>query len=216
MAKLPALLLVLSLAVATAATACKSGSSGSKTPTATASRATPSATTATPAGSATSALGIRTIDVSKVDDVRAALQALGGEIAPHTVLYADLTGDGAEEAIVPISSGGTLGDVGFVVLTPAGGGTKTLLKEVPTDGHGMSVTVDGANLVVTVAVPGPDDPNCCPSFLRKTIYAWNGTALAIESETTEPNPGAGTKGTSVPGTGASTPVATPRRPAASP
>jgi hypothetical protein len=135
------------------------------------------------------------LDLKNSPPVLKVLADSGGQYVPAEVIYADLTGDGAEDAVVPISSGGTLGDIAFVVLGAIGGNTRTLVSEYPKYGRGLAVAVVGGKLVVTEAVPGPDDPECCPSQLRKTIYGWNGVTLAIESVSTEPNPGAGPKAT---------------------
>lgn len=142
---------------------------------------------------------IRTLDLESNEDVAAIVADAGGSLVQSSVLYADLTRDGVEEAIVPVSSGGTLGDVAFVVLTPDGGGAKTLLKEQPEATMGLALDVDAdGDLIVTEPVPGPDDPECCPSMLRRTTYSWNGAALALESVETVPNPDAGAKGTPQP------------------
>ena len=134
---------------------------------------------------------IRSIDLQSEPDVAELLTETGGEYVQDDVLYADLTGDGIEEAIVPVSSGGTLGSVAFIVLTPTGDSTFTLLVQQPTDTKGLAIGIEGSNLVQLEPVFGPDDPECCPSMLRKTIYGWNGDALAIESVETEENPGSG-------------------------
>jgi hypothetical protein len=83
-------------------------------------------------------LGIREIDLAKVADVEAVVAGTGGQFLQANVIYADLTEDGSDEAIVPISSGGTMGDVAFLVLTPAGDGTETLLKECPEPGRWLA------------------------------------------------------------------------------
>ena len=115
------------------------------------------------------------------------------------VIYADLTGDGVDEAVVPISSGGTLGDVAFIVLALSGAGTKTLLKDRPSGvGGGLSVAVVGGQLVMTLPVYGPNDPNCCPSALSKKTYVWNGSGFTTQSVTTDANPGGGGKRTALP------------------
>ena len=112
------------------------------------------------------------------------------------MIYVDLTGTGQTDAVVPIASGGTLGDVAFIVLAPDGsGGARTLLKGEPTGQAGLAVAVVGGKLVMTEPVPGPNDPECCPSQLKKTTYAWNGSAFIVESTTTETNPAGGAKGT---------------------
>jgi hypothetical protein len=137
-----------------------------------------------------------------VADVRSLAASIGGQFVQTNVIYADLTGDGVDEALVPISSGGTLGDVAFLVLTPAGDGTRTLLKEAPAGGSGgLAVSVLGGQVVMTQPVYGPDDPLCCPGALRKTTYAWDGAAFAVQSVKTEVNPAGGGKATpSVPPT----------------
>ena len=182
--------------------ACRSSSSTQRTPTARATSAAIATAAASPTKGvpattgATTSIGIRQIDVKSVPDVKKAVTDSGGQINAASVVYADVTGDGIDEAIVPVSSGGTMGDIGFLVLSPAGDATKTLLKEFPADQRGLSVALDAGKIVMTQPVPGPDDPNCCPSMLRRTTYAWNGAALAIESVQTETNPNGGAKPTS--------------------
>ena len=171
-----------------------SGGGASKTPT----RAPSAVTTPASTRTATPSLGIRTLDLSAVADVRAVIASTGGSYLQDEVTYADVTGDGIDEAIVPIDSGGTAGDIAFLVLTPSGSGTKTLLNLVPTTGSGgLAMAIEGGQIVITQPVYGPEDPNCCPGALRKTTYVWNGTALAVESVKTETNPVGGGKPTPV-------------------
>jgi len=142
------------------------------------------------------------IDLGNSAPVQKVMADSGGQFVQAEVIYADLTGDGTEAAVVPISSGGTMGDIAVVVLGTVGGGTRTLLSDYPRSGRGMAVAVNAGKLVITEPVPGPNDPECCPSQLRKTTYGWNGVALVVESIDTMPNPNAGPKAT--PG-GATTP-----------
>ncbi len=200
---LAALSLIVLAALAFAA--CRSSSSADQTPTpghGTVPSSSAVATSTAPGPTATPSRAIRLLDLKNSPPVQKVIAESGGQLVPAEVVYADLTGDGAEDAVVPISSGGTLGDIAFVVLGATGGNTRTLVSEYPKGGRGLSVVVFGNKLVVTEAIPGPDDPECCPSQLRKTIYGWNGVTLAIESISTEPNPNAGPKAT--PG-GATTP-----------
>jgi hypothetical protein len=137
---------------------------------------------------------IRDVDLDDVDEVVAIQEETSGTFVQEDVIYADVTDDGVEEAIVPISSEGTLGDVGFVVLTPDDeDGARVLLREVPPGGRGIAVTVEDGKIVTVESVPGPDDAECCPSMLQRTVYGWNGAALALETQTTEPNPDANVK-----------------------
>ncbi len=184
-----ALALVLLAAIAVAG--CRSSSGGTKTPTSAAGSPTVAATSAT--GTATVSDAIRSVDLKSAPAVTQLLDDTGGQYVQAAVIYADVTGDNAEEAVVPISSGGTMGDVAFVVV--ADDGSKVLLSEYPKGSAGMAVAVTGGKIVETQPVPGPDDPECCPSMLRVTTYAWNGAALAVESVNTVANPQGGAKGT---------------------
>ena len=197
-----ALAIVALSAIAAALAGCGGGGGGSKT--ATPARSPSGSTTALATSGATAApsLGIRTLDLSKVADVRSVAASTGGQFLQTSVIYADLTGDGVDEAVVPISSGGTLGDVAFLVLALAGEGTRTLLNETPAGGSGgLAVSVVDGQVVMTQPIYGPDDPQCCPGALRKTTYAWDGATFAVQSVKTEQNPaGGGKKTPSVPPT----------------
>lgn len=185
-------IVVLSIAAA-AFSACGGGGSTTATP----APSRPAGTAAvTPGATATSSLGIRTLDLSKDADVQGVLAATGGQYLQAGVIYGDLTGDGVDDAVVPISSGGTMGDIAFLVLGASGGATKTLLKEIPLGGSGgLSVAVVDGQIVMTQPIYGPDDPNCCPSGLRKTTYVWNGASFAVQSVKTDVNPAGGGKTT---------------------
>ena len=189
------LLLIGVLAAALALSACGGGSS-SKTatiaPPATSQPTAPS----TPAPVGTVDARIRAVDLQQTDPVKQLITATGGQFVASSVIYADLTGDGIEEAVVPIASGGTMGDIAYVVLTPDGSGVKALpMEKGTTSSGGVAVSVDAGKLIDTRPVYGPNDPNCCPSQLKKTTYAWDGSKLAQVSSETVPNPDAGVKGT---------------------
>jgi hypothetical protein len=175
-----------------AASACDGDSGGDE---ASPTPATPAATAVT---TPTDPDAIRSLDLERTTDVQVLLQQTGGTYTQANVLYADLTDDGAEEAVVPVSSGGTLGDIAFIVLTPGGDSARALLMVVPAGANGVAVSIEGGKLVATEPVPGPDDPECCPSQIRTTVYVWDGSALNVESSVTGPNPGGGVKQTPTP------------------
>lgn len=128
---------------------------------------------------------IRDVDVGQQGDVRALLSRLGGgSIAEKEIEYADLTGDGREEAIVPITSGGTMGNIAYAVLGPENGGAVLLLTRTlgPRDPGGLMLAVEGGKLVEYVGEYGPEDPFCCPSILRKTTFRWDGARFQAEGE----------------------------------
>lgn len=190
----PALAATLALAAAAFAFgACGGDDDADDTPTRT------PATTATAPASETPAGDIRAVALDDVADVQSLVDETNGRFVQQDVIYADLTGDGADEAVVPISTGGTLGHLAFIVLAAEGDdGTRTLLRERPARTLGLEVAVEGEDLVITEPVPGPDDPECCPSQLRVTTYAWDGTALEQASQETIPNPDGGAKPTTAP------------------
>jgi hypothetical protein len=187
-----AALITASLALGTFA-ACDGDGGGDETPTRPPSTATAAATTAsepTPSGE------IRERDLENDPAVQQLIEDTGGEYVQENVIYSDLSDDGIDDAAVPIASGGTLGNIAFVVLTPTEDGTIVLLQEQPSGGFALNV-VD-AKLIMIEPVFGPDDPECCPSMLRQTTYGWNGTALALEDVETLPNPGGQVKPTASP------------------
>jgi hypothetical protein len=118
-----------------------------------------------------------------------------GEIA-----YGDLDGDGEDEAAVSFTAevcggGGTLNDA-LLVYTYKGAETRRLpeldyadagceknAKECPlTPVPGVGVSFDEANaaIVVEFRFRHDDDPICCPSYSRKTLYKWDGSKFFVE------------------------------------
>jgi predicted small secreted protein len=181
---------VLLLVLAATSTACNGGGDDAKP---TSSAGTPAGTPAASPKPRTPSSEIRGLDLAATDAVQALLDATGGAYAQDSVQYADLTGDGAEDAVVPVSSGGTLGDVAFIVLMLGDDSVETLLTVEPDAGTGISVSIEGDTVVSLEPAPGPDDPECCPSqFLRK-VYAWDGSALTLDSSGLIDNPDNGAK-----------------------
>jgi hypothetical protein len=187
---------VLVLVAALAFAGCRGGAGGKKTP------APPSATaTAGAQPSATPDLApsqaIRSVVLRGVGAVRALeVQSGGARLEEPLVIYADVTGDGNEEAVVPVTLGGKQSIMGFVVLTMDGTRAKSILSELPRNRRSrLALKVEGGKVIETQSLPGSDDPECCPSTLEVTAYAWNGSALVVESVNTIPNPAGGVKGT---------------------
>lgn len=147
---------------------------------------------AVPSPTPRDAQAIRDLDLKSAPVVTAAVRQLGGEVDLAAVVYWDLTGDGREEAVVPISSGGTLGNVAYLVLTVRSGVLESILTK-PADGPtggGIVMSVEDGRLVSLVPVYGPEDPLCCPASLKKTTYRWDGSRLQSAGEEVIPNPNA--------------------------
>src|SRR4051812_8388046 len=69
--------------------------------------------------------GIRRFNFNTEPEIDKALRQLGsGTVAVNEITFVDLTGDGIEEAVVPVSSEGTVGNIAYLVLT--------LKKDVPS------------------------------------------------------------------------------------
>jgi hypothetical protein len=131
------------------------------------------------------AQAIRSFDLEAEDVLQDLVAQLGGgAIDSGAILYADLTGDLREEAVVPVSSQGTLGNIGYVIFTLDGGEpTPVLTRTVDrSSASGLQMSVDDGVLMETRGVFGPEDPFCCPSQLRQTTFRWDGSQLQVENE----------------------------------
>jgi hypothetical protein len=188
------LLPLLVLAAAMAAFACGGGSGDDddgNSPPSTADAGSPPATSSPAAPTEPPVdTSIRDVVINSVPDVQSIVASTPDAAVPlEDIIYADITGDRVEEAIVPVASGGTLGNIAFIVLTPGdAGATRTLLSQNATAGGGLALAVAEGALVVTEPVYGPDDPECCPGLLQRSTYVWDGEALVLDTQDTEPNP----------------------------
>jgi hypothetical protein len=139
------------------------------------------------------ASSIRQVDFNQNPDLQRMLSAAGsGSIERATIVYADVTGDLREEAIVPIASGGTLGNIAYLVFgrSPSTKDGATLLLTRTADrssAGGLRMSVENGRLIETAAEYGASDALCCPSVLRRTIFRWDGAKLQVEREEKVPN-----------------------------
>jgi hypothetical protein len=142
---------------------------------------------ATPADAAR----IRGVDLSKSRDAQNMLRQLGSAtLATRETLYVDVTGDQREEAFVPISSGGTLGNVAYLGFTLRGDTPALILTRTldRSNAGGLRLLFEDGKLLEYSGEYGPQDPNCCPSVMRKTYFRWDGSKLQVETEEKVPNP----------------------------
>lgn len=140
-----------------------------------------------------------TVPVNGVPDIRQAdlvtqpaivdfVSSAGGGVDGASIVYLDLTGDGAEEAVVPVSSGGEGGDIAVFVYGYQDGQLTDLLRVLPDD-KSLSVETGVGALTIVQPVYGAGDPLCCPSLLRRTTYRWDGSALSVADDETVPAEG---------------------------
>jgi hypothetical protein len=143
--------------------------------------ATPKSPTTLPAATSSPSTDIRAVDLANQPDVKDFTQRLGGEVAPEEVIYVDLTGDGRDDAVVPVSSGGTQGDLGFIVIGYLDGNLKALLSDAPAAGEVRVAVMDGW-LVVTLPVYAEGDASGFPSNIKNVYYAWKADHFIVDHE----------------------------------
>lgn len=148
-------------------------------PAATVAEMTATPTQAVATATATPPPDIQQEDLTEQPGLRDFLASAGGEVDPDRNIYVDLTGDGVDEAVVPVSSGGEGGDIAVFVFGYGADGLQLLLQ---AESRRISAAVEGGQLVTAEPVYGPGDPFGDPSQLLRRYYRWNGNELEIERE----------------------------------
>ncbi len=105
----------------------------------------------------------------------------GGYAVTRGILYADISGDGREEAIISLASGGTAGNAVILVYREGANGP-ALVKALP--GYKIGAVAEGGRLVIREPLYAGWEPNCCASGLRTTRYQLRGADLAQVDRTT--------------------------------
>jgi hypothetical protein len=170
---------LLAAIAVSAGVGCDDGESGG-TATATATFEQPTEVPTIPGDTPTPAPDIRAEDLTQQAGLQEFLGLSGGIVTDEAIVYSDVTGDGAEDAIVPISSGGEGGNIALFVYGFGPTGLAELLRK--TTDTSLTASIVEGQLEVTEAAYAVGDPLCCPSDLVTTTYAWDGTALVSETE----------------------------------
>ncbi|MGI8594585.1 MAG: hypothetical protein ACR2ML_09535 [Solirubrobacteraceae bacterium] len=91
------------------------------------------------------------------------------------VLFADLTGDGRQDAVVSVASGGAAGDVAYYVFSTQGRDAGDELRAVyRSEGlYRSSVRVRRGRLISRVPRYEPTDPLCCPKAILERTLRWS-------------------------------------------
>jgi hypothetical protein len=93
------------------------------------------------------------------------------------VLCFDATGDGHTDMAVSVASGGSAGDVGWLLFRPKGG--RWRLAGSGT-GYQLEIFRSNSDLEVVQPVFRAKDPNCCPTGgFDWALYRWNGKRLVV-------------------------------------
>jgi hypothetical protein len=139
--------------------------------------ATTSAARATGAacGPAAARAAIRATHV-RVKTLGDTAQLIGPRSADRVICF-DFTRDGRTDLAVSIASGGTAGDIGYVIFRATPAGWRVALKG---GGYKLGLARVGGDLVETQPVYKPNDPNCCPTggFDHRRFH-WNGTKFVL-------------------------------------
>ena len=102
---------------------------------------------------------------------------VGIEGAPDRLLCFDLTRDGRRDLALTVASGGTAGDVAWLVLVGTPTGSRVALAR---GGYKLLLVRRGRDLVETDPVYRNNDPNCCPTGgFDHTRWRWNGHRFAV-------------------------------------
>jgi len=93
------------------------------------------------------------------------------------VICFDFTRDGRTELAVTIASGGTAGDIGWIVLARTVHGWRFALGR---SGYKIGLFRVGRDLVSSQPVYGKNDPNCCPTRgFDHQRWHWNGRRFVV-------------------------------------
>lgn len=120
---------------------------------------------------------------------------IGSKTQPHvegfaqtdqkSILFADISGDGQNEAIIWVSSGGTAGNLGLLVYTAA---NHTPVFADSLAGYNIGGVADGNQLKVIEPIYNGWEPNCCPSGYFETRYRLQANKLTQVSRDEKPSP----------------------------
>ena len=104
------------------------------------------------------------------------------------IAYGDLNGDGADEAVVSVSSGGTAGNTGVLIFNVGAAGKVELTG--PIDfyrgfGYKTGAVVQGGQLILRHTAAAGWEPNCCQSGTVERNYRIVNGVLAQQGPTVE-------------------------------
>lgn len=101
-------------------------------------------------------------------------------VAPNQadqVICFDFTRDGRIDMAITVFSGGTAGDIAWVVFRNTKLGWRVALAR---GGYKLGLRRLGGDLALSQPIYRQNDPNCCPSGgFDHTRWRWNGTRFAV-------------------------------------
>ena len=143
------------------------------------------------AGMPTSSPGARTVDFSQAPAVIAQLAKCPSTCRIGAIRYEDLTGDGREDAVVPILGLSGMGRRPVTAVLVYGFVDATLRQLLFVEDSGLASPggfngplwpyVNQGQVAIGDTLFRAGEALCCPSEADLTVYRWNGTALVHES-----------------------------------
>jgi hypothetical protein len=100
--------------------------------------------------------------------------AIPGFADLQDIIYGDISGDGREEALIPIVSGGTAGTVGYLIYFA---GDREPVFATALTGYKLGARATNGQLVVLEPIYAGWEGNCCPSGISETRYRLIGATL---------------------------------------
>jgi hypothetical protein len=101
-------------------------------------------------------------------------------VAPGSVdrvICFDFTRDGRTDLAMTVASGGTAGDIGWLVLRRTGAGWRLALGR---NGYKVGIVRLGGDVADTQPVYRSGDPNCCPTGgFDHQRYHWSGSSFVV-------------------------------------
>ena len=130
-------------------------------------------------------------DPATSNAVKSALEKRSAFVAPD-VGFADLTGDGKQDAIATVDTGGAAGAVAVYVFSADGAADGKLHAVYRSQRlyRALVRTQDGAVLVRTPTYQPSDEP-CCPATLLERTLTWSPKAKRMVLRSTRSLPASG-------------------------
>jgi hypothetical protein len=111
-------------------------------------------------------------------------EELSGHARLNGIMYVDLDRDGAEEAVIPLESGGTAGTTGFLVYRESLGGPYLAIGLVS---YKLGIRAEPNSLLLSEPIYAGFEPNCCPSGTLYSRIVMVDDALVVMEQNAHPN-----------------------------
>lgn len=121
-------------------------------------------------------------DAKTSNAIRSALTSGAAIVDPHPV-FADLTGDGKSDAVVPVITGGAAGAIAVYVFSTDGAADGKLRAVYRNQELYRAAVAVNADHTLTLKLPqyAPGDALCCAARVVQRTYAWVAKAQTLRA-----------------------------------